>query len=138
MDSDIMHAGVAVTDGITVMLAKRATHWRGKPLSYGGYWSVFAGTVEPDETPFKGAERELDEETGIKITHPLKFIRKINGRRKIPFYFYVYEVDKIPFPVLDEEHTEWGLFRITDLGVSPSPIDGDIVRCLKFYQESNS
>jgi 8-oxo-dGTP pyrophosphatase MutT (NUDIX family) len=137
MTTENMHAGVAVTDGETVLLAKRATHWRGEPLHYGGYWSVFAGTVEPGETPFKGAERELDEETGIKIARPLKFIRKINGRRQIPFYFYVYEVDKIPFPVLDEEHTEWGLFRISDLGVSPSPIDEDIVGCLKSYQEGN-
>jgi 8-oxo-dGTP diphosphatase len=36
---------------------------------YAGHWAIPGGFVEPDETLERAALRELEEETGVKLTH---------------------------------------------------------------------
>lgn len=38
-------------------------------ISFPGYWDLFGGRVEPDETPEQALVRELNEELGITISN---------------------------------------------------------------------
>ena len=54
-------AGAAVTRGNTLLLVRRAHEpWR-------GFWDVPGGFCEPGEHPIQTAERELREETGLRV-----------------------------------------------------------------------
>ena len=83
-------AGVIIKYGKTVLLCKRSNI-----CNFAGYWSIPAGAIEEGEMPFVAAERELFEETKIKIKTPLSFVMKTDGmrserREKEPFYIYEY------------------------------------------------
>lgn len=52
-----------------ILLAKR------KNMPWEGYWYLPAGYVEADEDPYRAAERELCEETGLKAT--AQYIREM-------------------------------------------------------------
>ena len=121
------NAAVLVGNKDYVMLAKRR---HGKDIEFGGFWAPFSGAVERGEQPFQAAERELLEETGIKIKYPLDFLIKYPGWRGIPFYLYLDRVADFPTPVLDQEHTEWGIFRTDTIRIQPNPIDPEIVNAL--------
>tara|TARA_R110002110_G_scaffold46952_4_gene141366 strand:+ start:973 stop:1359 length:387 start_codon:yes stop_codon:yes gene_type:complete len=121
-------AGVIVKYGKTVLLCKRH-----KSCNFGGHWSVPAGAVEEGETSFGAAERELFEETKIKIERPLEFVMKTDGMKSRgrggePFYIYKYDSDEMLYPKLDFEHTEYGWFIPTNL---PSPMCENVVEAIK-------
>ena len=108
-------AGVAVLFQNSILLAKRVESWNGKPVPYGGYWSIFGGTIEEGENPMMCAVRELEEESEIKISiTDLKFIN----------------------PVLNEEHTEFGWFSIDALSNFQEDIDPKIVECILLHRRS--
>lgn len=117
----------------SILLGKRIEKWRGMPVPYGGYWSVFGGVVEEGESPFQAASRELMEETQIKI-HPseLSFVKLIK-EGNLDFILYAYEASDLLLPTLDEEHTEYGWFKISELDHFPEKIDPKIVDGIKFY-----
>ena len=129
-------AGVAVLFQNSILLAKRIESWNGKPVPYGGYWSIFGGTIEEGENPMMCAVRELEEESEIKISiTDLKFIKKIIDH-DVEFVFYVTEVSSLINPVLNEEHTEFGWFSIDALSHFQEDIDPNIVECILLHRRS--
>lgn len=129
-------AGVAVLFQNSILLAKRVESWNGKPVPYGGYWSIFGGTIEEGENPMMCAVRELEEESQIKISiTDLKFIKKIIDH-DVEFVFYVTEVPSLINPVLNEEHSEFGWFSIDTLNNFQEDIDPKIVECTLLHQRS--
>jgi len=117
----------------SILLGKRSEKWRGTPVPYGGYWSVFGGAVEEGESSFQAASREVMEETQISI-HPseLSFVKVIK-EDNLDFILYAYEASDLLLPILDEEHTEYGWFKIIELDHFPEKIDHKIVEGIKFY-----
>jgi 8-oxo-dGTP pyrophosphatase MutT (NUDIX family) len=120
-------SGVLVSDGVYVLLAKRNCN---PDVSFPGHWSPFAGAIESGECAEEAAKRELFEESGIKVKGKLTLLKKINRNSDGDFFLYLYMVPEIPAPVIDFEHTEWGIFRIENISVSPEPIDQDIVEAV--------
>ena len=121
-------AGVIIKYGKTVLLCKRSNI-----CNFAGYWSIPAGAIEEGEMPFVAAERELFEETKIKIKNPLSFVMKTDGmrserREKEPFYIYEYNAPELLLPILDFEHTEYGYFKPENL---PQPMCENVIEAIK-------
>ena len=114
MENLVSHAnrkssGVAIVLGGSILLAKRIPDWKGTPIPYGGYWSIFGGRLEKNETLSECASRELKEETCIDCNpDDLVFIKSFieDGNE---FHFYVLEIFNYVYPTLNEEHTELSL-----------------------------
>ena len=126
-------SAVAVIYNNTVLLAKRSEicYITGRKVPYGGYWSVLGGTIDEGESPKDCAVRELKEESGISLdVKKVKFLKKI-PEKKIKFYLHYCEINKFPKVVLNEEHTEYGFFRIDTLSTFPSPIDPKIAKAIQ-------
>ena len=62
-------SGVAIFFGNTVLLAKRSKNCyiTGEPAPFGGYWSIFAGSLEKGEKHQECAVREALEEANSKL-----------------------------------------------------------------------
>jgi len=85
---------------------------RAKGKIYQGQWRMVGGKVEPDETSWQGALRELKEETGLV---PIMFWtipsvntfyeHKSDTVHHIPAFAAEIEADQQP--ILDDEHTEY-------------------------------
>ena len=141
MENHVSHvnkyaAGVAVLFQNSILLAKRVELWNGKPVRYGGYWSIFGGIIEEGENPMMCAVRELKEEAQIKISiTDLRFIKKIIDH-DVEFVFYVTEVPSLINPVLNEEHSEFGWFSIDALNNFQEDIDPKIVECILLHRRS--
>jgi 8-oxo-dGTP pyrophosphatase MutT (NUDIX family) len=118
-------AGCIIICNNSVLLARRI---EGKHIPFSGYWSIFAGSREPEsEPPRICAIRELYEETGIKLkASGLKFASSIFRGKKILDLFY-YKFDSFPEVNLNFEHTEYGWFNITELKSFPYLIDNKII-----------
>ena len=133
MNKDKRAAGVAIIFGNSVLLAKRTKEYKGSPVPYGGYWSVFGGMVEEGESPFKAASREAMEEAQIEIpVYELKFIRTFQ-EDDLDFIFYIYEAPELLTPILNFEHTEYGWFDINKLDQFQGDIDPKILECINLY-----
>jgi ADP-ribose pyrophosphatase YjhB (NUDIX family) len=118
------NAGILVADEYNVLLAKRNT----KPgVRFPGYWSPFAGAIEEGETPREAAVRELFEESEIKAEGRIEFLGKIKRGGYGLFFLFLYRVKGIPYPRIDSEHTEWGIFKMKSILSSPNPMDPWIV-----------
>jgi len=130
-------AAVAPIYGNSVLLGKRIERYRGKPVPFGGYWSIFGGSMEPGESPMICAARELEEETKIKIqTKDLRFVKRfLNENSEFIFYFVV--LPEMLSPILNYEHTEWGWFRIDSLNHFPDKIDFKIVEALGYISNNS-
>ena len=102
------YSGVLLLHGATVMLCKRR-----EDSPVGGYWSVPCGEIEKGESAFRAAQRELEEETEIIIDEAmLEYITAFKAHDGGRFNLYLYRSSAFLSPVLDEEHTEWGYFRL--------------------------
>ncbi len=130
-------AATAVICGDSVLLGKRALVYRGTPIPYAGYWSLFGGAVEEGESPLTAAVRELEEETRIKtsLVHleyrkTLSFFAEDGSDQIIEFTIYVLRLKERPTPILDEEHSEYGWFKISSLQSVTEKIDPKIVEVL--------
>lgn len=123
------YAGVAVMSNNNILLARRIEFYKGNPIPYGGYWSVFSGTIEEEESAEDAAERELFEEAKITIENPLVLIDTIDD-----FSLFVTEFDEIIYPELNFEHTEYGWFKINMLKSFPYQIDDKIVDLILKYK----
>lgn len=126
-------SGVALIFNGNVLLAKRVEEWEGKPLPYGGYWSIFGGSMEEGESPSVCAARELEEEAKINCNeNDLIFIKSFveNGNR---FHFHILEVKELLIPQLNEEHTASGWYKINSLNSFTEKIDKKIIKCLEIY-----
>ena len=122
-------AAIALFCGETLLLGKRVERYKGKKVAFGGYWSLFGGAVDEGETPLEGALRELEEETGIKLTEEPTFIRKHMTPNKYNFWIYALSIDYLPSVKLDlSEHTEHGFFVPGHL---PAPIDPQMEKTIR-------
>jgi ADP-ribose pyrophosphatase YjhB (NUDIX family) len=128
-------AGVSVFHAGMVLLAKRIDTYKGKPVPFGGYWSIFAGAVENiDLSPRHAAQRELQEET--QITAPLDDLIYLDTieRPDTSLAIYSYTVNEALLPTLDYEHTECGWFTISSLDSFPSKLDSRLLESIKLYR----
>lgn len=129
-------AGVIVTYQDSVLLAKRAVTYKGQPVPFGGYWSIFTGAVDAtDPSVAHTAQRELEEET--EIIAPLDEIVYVKTIQN-PFCtlnIYGYQAPTLVTPKLDYEHTEHGWFSIPPLDFFPEKIDPKVLECIKLWNE---
>ena len=118
-----------------VLLAKRCELWNGKPVSLAGYWSIFGGSIEEGENGMICAIRELEEEAGIKIDiSNLNYIKDVWGPTCC---FSVYgSTLKKPNVILNDEHTDYVWFPLSDIENFPHKIKDDLVECLLMYKKN--
>jgi len=130
-------AGICLVKGKLVLLARRIEFYNNKPVSLGGYWSPFAGSIEKGESPKDCAIRELKEESGFLIDSNDVFFQKVIKIKKTNsnFNFFIGIVKKFPKIKLDYEHSEFGIFKINHLETL-NPMDDDILNCLKKYYKN--
>lgn len=131
-------AGVAVICKELVLLAKRVEFWGEEktPVPLGGYWSIFAGSIEEGEGPMVCAVRELKEEAQIEADFIDITYTKTIANEEVSLAVYVLELKEIANPILNEEHTEFGWFKINSLESFPDKIDPKIIDCLKHYKKT--
>ena len=128
-------AGVAIVYGSSILLAKRieVCPILKKPISFGGYWSIFAGTMDEDESPSICACRELKEETQIDInTSQISFICSHENPNGV-LHLYCHKSDKLLFPKLNFEHTQFGWFDINKLDHFTGKIDLNLMKIIQNY-----
>jgi 8-oxo-dGTP pyrophosphatase MutT (NUDIX family) len=95
-------AGIFFTDGIKVLLLKRADEG-----DYGCTWALPGGKAKDGETEIGNAIRETKEETGLDSIpgHRIDTLSCKNGQQK--FTGFLYRVFA-PFDIkLSHEHTDW-------------------------------
>ena len=82
-----------------------------------GLWSLPAGHIEDGETPAQAAIREAQEETGFNSSELTEMGEPLCRRVKddVDFTTFLCRVDSEFTPVLNEEHTAWGWFRVEDV-----------------------
>lgn len=70
---------------------------------WGNLWEFPGGHLEKNETPAQGTIREVDEETGFKITidHPLPLVKHSYTRYKATVYSYQCTLKNDPVPELN-------------------------------------
>jgi len=119
------YAGIIVIHNNSVLLAKRIEFYKGELLPYPGYWSVFVGAIEQDESKEDAAERELFEETELTIENPLVEIGSIND-----LVLFATRFDDLVSPNLNFEHEEYGWFDIDSLHSFPYKIDKKIINLI--------
>ena len=108
--------------------------------------SIFGGTVEEEENPLTCAIRELEEETQIQADIlDLEFVQTFyttesltkdsDEHQPIEFTVYLLQLSQKVLPILNEEHTEYGWFRIDSLTSFPEKIDMKIIEALQHHQK---
>lgn len=133
------YVGTAVFCGDKILLAKRIKTYKGKPVSFGGYWSIFCGCIEDGEEPIQAAHRELHEETKIipQGFQKIRFFRSFSGD-DYDFSFYTLELDELIYPELCFEHTEFGWLSINTLDSFDGKIDDQILSLINQYSEDRT
>lgn len=129
-------AAVALTYNHLVILCRRIDFCpiTKSPVKFGGYWSIFAGSIESGETPQQAGVREVKEESGIDIKEEgLSFLGQIRTMA-----LFAYELEEMKNVKLNFEHTEWGYFKIPEIHSSPDPIDLDVARAIQYHNFINS
>ena len=58
-----LSSGLAILCGESILLCKRIEAYYGYKVPFGGYWSIFGGAIEKNESPKQAAKRELFEES---------------------------------------------------------------------------
>lgn len=127
-------AGTTIVVGEEILLAKRCEFWQGKPAPLPGFWSIFAGAVEPGESVMNCAIRELREESCIDIEiHQLQYINDLIDDDK-QLTVYITELKKKPEVILNDEHTDFLWFSIEKIKDFPYNIQDDLIECILMYQ----
>ena len=131
-------AGVAVICKDLVLLARRVEFWGEEktPVPLGGYWSIFAGSIEKGESPMVCAVRELKEEAQIEADFIDIVYTKTIDNEEVSLVVYVLELKEMVNPILNEEHTEFGWFKIDSLESLPDKIDPKVIDCIKHYKKT--
>jgi ADP-ribose pyrophosphatase YjhB (NUDIX family) len=115
------YSGVLVKHNDDVLMCKRNSKG-----SLPGVWSIPAGGVNKNESPYDAALREFHEETNLKITNKIKLIGFLNrtnrtGRKNNGLmYVFLYDVDDKIIPDLEnahdgDEHTECRYYTLENL-----------------------
>jgi len=128
-------AATAVIAGEMILLGKRVEVYNGEPVPFGGYWSIFGGEVEKGEAPFAAAMRELMEETQIEAPYPPTFLTTFHDEEhEVEFTVYLLEIPAMVIPVLNNEHTKYGWFKLDSLSTFSEKIDPKIIAAIKTYE----
>ena len=90
-------AKIVLTDGEKFLMLKN---------DYG--WDLPGGHIKVDEDPAVALKREVEEETGLKISDP----KKIGGHKHFTFFKSSIPSGKIK---LSDEHTDHKFYRLEDL-----------------------
>jgi 8-oxo-dGTP diphosphatase len=85
-------------------------------ITFPNYWTLVGGKVEDGETPEMAAQRELEEETGLKVD--LSFWKRYN--RYHPYfivdqYIYLAKIDSSAVSLVLGEGQELQFFRPTEV-----------------------
>lgn len=135
MKNKTQAAGVGITYRESVLLAKRIEEYRGKPVPYPGYWSIFTGTVDNGESLVNCAARELMEESQIKLDpKTFTFIKTISREDTDLSVFFV-ESEELLTPILNEESTAYGWFSINNLDSFSEKLDEEILNSIKTWHK---
>ena len=126
-------AGVLVYYKNSVLLAKRVETWEGEEVPFGGYWSIFAGSIEANESPIDCAKRELEEEAQI-IGKNFQYITTLH-REFTQLHIYSLELKRQETPVINAEHTDFAWFDISTIDSNPSPMDENLKNCIKNFKK---
>jgi 8-oxo-dGTP pyrophosphatase MutT (NUDIX family) len=129
-------SGIGIIYKDLILLARRVELWEGKPIPLGGYWSIFAGSIDEGESLQECAIRELYEESEIKVSYNQLIDGGMISNSKLRFKIFFVELDHQPSPVLNEEHTEYGWFDMNKLDQFPYDIQKDLINCVKNYINS--
>lgn len=121
-------AGLAFFDqGGHLLLLKR-----GQDCDHAGTWALPAGGIEPGEDPAFTAKRELEEETGYRLTSdqdPQLIERWVNGDG---VDFTLFRVDGRRFsPTLNHEHIGWKWLKPGAPESKGLPMHPDLGRCTR-------
>jgi 8-oxo-dGTP pyrophosphatase MutT (NUDIX family) len=120
-------SGIAVLCGDFILLNKRIELYKGQPVPFGGYWSIFGGAIDTGESPLLSAQRELLEESGIKCSIKNIFYADTLNQKTGKFHIHYCFQKELVIPTLNFEHTESGWFNIFNLGSFPDKIDHNII-----------
>lgn len=113
-----------------VLLGKRAKvcYLTGQTIPYGGYWSIFSGSMEKNENSRDCAQRELFEETKIEVkSSSLDFYDTIKTEN-LNLYIYSLHTKEIPKVTINQEHSSYGWFGLNSL---PDKIDPKVLDVIK-------
>ena len=127
-------AGIGIIHKDLILLAKRVEYWEGNPMPLGGYWSIFAGSLDINESFQDCAIRETYEESEIKIDNSQLVDGCMIKRNNLRFKIFFVELPYKPNPILNEEHTEFGWFDINKLNKFPEKIQNDLIKCIENYK----
>jgi len=127
-------AGVGILYKDLILLGRRSKYWNGEPMPLGGYWSIFGGSIDENESLQTCAIRELYEETKIHltITDLVDGCNIIKKDLKLKIFFA--ELNYQPSPILNLEHDEYGWFDINSLQNFPYDIKQDLIKCVENYK----
>lgn len=133
-------AGVTICFEEEILLAKRCETWEGKPISLGGYWSIFGGAIEEGENPMIAAIRELYEESHIKIDlHQLNYTKDLYSEfqgNTTQFSVYFASSWRKPEVILNKEHTEYIWYPLEKIEEFPYNIQKDLIDCIVMYRDN--
>ena len=87
--------------------------------SYPNMWSLFGGTIEPNEEVLDGVIREVFEETKIDISNNKFKLFGVEYYTGYPYYFFISYCDEEYECQLNEENTDFGWFSMENL---PHPL----------------
>jgi 8-oxo-dGTP pyrophosphatase MutT (NUDIX family) len=127
-------SGIGIIYRDLILLAKRIEQWGGNPVPLGGYWSIFAGSLEGEESFQDCAIRETYEETEIKIDNYQLIDGCIIKNNKLRFKVFFVEMPYKPIPILNAEHTEYEWFDINKIKDFPYSIQEDLIKCIENYK----
>ena len=129
-------AGIGLVYKNSICLCKRIYKFEGKPVEFGGYWSIFGGEIEKGETEAECAIRELYEESSVRVDpHQLVPIKTIEHDVS-SFCIFFANTHYLPKIHLNEEHTESGWFKLDVIEHFPYLIDSLILDCIIDYRDN--
>lgn len=123
------YAGVAVKHKDSLLLAKRIEFCpiTNSPTKFPGYWSIFCGLIEANESPIDCASRELFEEASINVCGKnLSFIAEIKQESSSLFLYKFDCMNKVK-PKLNFEHTDFIWLDFKDLKSCTLKIDHSLL-----------
>ena len=128
-------AGVAVVHGSSILLAKRieTCPFFKKPITFGGYWSIFSGAMDENESPSICACRELKEETQIDLSiSEIEFICSYKNPHSL-LHLYCHRSKELLVPKLNFEHTQFGWFDLNTLDSFTEKIDLNLMKVISDF-----
>ena len=113
-----------------VLLGKRTEfcYLTGNSVPYGGYWSIFSGSLEKNENSRDCAQRELFEETKINVKPSALNFHYTIKTENLNFHIYSLHTKEVPKVTINQEHSTYGWFGLNSL---PEKIDPKISNAIK-------